>query len=435
LNAKKKKRKSPVKNAGAARSSERSAGHHSLQKSANLKPKSGSNNLPKLLVVLAVALVVGLAARFAFSPVSAARIQELETNAALFSQRGQWPQLEAAAQEWASAAPEDYQPWRYAAEAALQQGNPIAAVEYLRRAPEDAPVECLHQLSFLEMEALKDPLAAKATCEATLARFPLDPENHERLLFYYTMTAQRNAIVQEANRAIELGCDTLGTYGYLFASEWLTFTNGYETNQQWLQRYPGNELFEVAATMHLPSFQFLDLLAKEAHPEQEAPKPLAFAAEEVARLRQEYPENIELLAIETRNLCRSGDVDAVAARLALNHPLAGSDHRFWRFRGWYHSAVGEWREAIQCYERALELQAWDWASQLELAAAVRATEGVKAAADMQTRADEGKALMMAVQACPNIRLLQPRSLYEDLAAYFRLCGEDAIATALTAKLK
>ncbi|MFK7736465.1 MAG: hypothetical protein AB8B50_10570 [Pirellulaceae bacterium] len=435
MNAKKKKSKPAGRKPALTRSSAKATGNPSLSKSATQTAKDSSNNLPKLLLVLAIVVVVGVAARVAFSPVSPERIQELETNATLFSQRGQWSQLEAVAQEWASAAPGDFQPWRYAAEAALQQGNPVAAVEYLRRAPDDSPVDCFHQLSFLEMEALKDPLAAKATCDETLARFPLDPENHERLLFYYTMTAQRAAIAQEAQRAIEAGCDTLGTYGYLFASEWLTFTNGYETNQQWLQSYPGNELFEVAATMHLPSFQFLDLLAREAHPEQEAPKPLAFAAEEVTHLRQVYPDNIELLAIETRDLCRSGDVDAVAAQLSLNHPIAGGDHRFWRFRGWYHSAVEEWSEAIRCYERALELQPWDWATQLELAAAIRATDGVKAAANMQMQADQGKTLMMAVQACPNVRLLQPRSLYEDLAAYFQRCGSKEIADALTRKLK
>ncbi len=343
---------------------------------------------------------------------------------------GNWQRVEILAREWAAQRPQDYESWQAAADAALNLNRPDAAVQYLEAMPDGAPLNAYLQLGYLQMQVLQDPIATKATCDKTLQFYPTDSETHERLLYYYTMTGQRNAITQEAKRALRLGCDTLTTYAYLFGAKWLTFTNGYETNQRWLQKYPDSELFEVASVVHMPSYVFLDVLAQDSVAAGEEPRPLEYAAECVAELRNKYPQNLELLALETRNLCRAGQVELVAERLSLQLPGMADDNRFWRFKGWYLAQLERWQEALEAYQRALELEPFDWTSQLEIAAVLRATEGFEASATMQNRADTGKRLMMAVQKCPALHQLEPPSLYDDLESYFLLCEQEGLARQL-----
>ncbi len=362
-------------------------------------------------------------------------IDALRDSTRLAMDKGDWIEAEELARQWIGANPSDHEPWRYATQAALAMENPGAAVNYLMQMPPVAPAGAYLQLSLLQMQALDDPLAAKATCDLLIEYYPDDSENHERLLFYYTMTAQREQTAKEARRAIELGCDTLATYAYLLGAKWLTFTNGYETNRRWMQRYPDSPQFEVASVIHLPSYAFTDVLAQGSQPEGAvAAKPLEYIAEQVRELRKKYPQNLELLALETRDLCRNGKVEEVAERLGLQVPNRDADSRFWRFKGWYLAANEQWQDAISAYQQALDLDPLDWATQLEMAAALRASQGIAAAREMQSRADFGKALMAAVQACPNLGALEPAAVYEDMITYFRMCGQDRVARKLRDRL-
>ena len=349
--------------------------------------------------------------------------------------RGNWGGLEAIAREWAELDPGNPQPWDYAAQAAMQLGSPELAADYLKEALPNGGVDIYQKLGFIQMEFLNDPLGTKATCDQTIAKFPDDSQTHERLLFYYTMTCQRNEVVEEAVRAIGEGCDTLATYAYLVSAKWMTFTNGYETNLKWLQAAPEEELFEVAAVLQLPSYPRLDELAREVVEPGSEPRPLEYAASRVRTLRDKYPENVQLLAIETRDLCRAGDVRAVGERLAKIGEDSLLDNRFWRFKGWFHNARQEYLPARQAYEKAIELNPFDWATRVELATLLRTTEGIEASKEVQKLADTGKQLMFAIQDCPNLHLLEPASIYDDLIAYFQDCGQEDLANGLTLRLQ
>lgn len=396
--------------------------------------RRNSANAGKWLGILLVVLVAGLSLRFLLDWRSNARVESLAQQTKAASRAGDWSRAEVLARQWAAMRPDAVEPWQYSADVALELNDPVAAVKYLEQMPEGAPLDSYLQLGYLQMEALQDPLATERTCDKTLKHYPDDSETHERLLYFYTMTCQRNEVSKEAKRAIEIGSDTLATYAYLFAAKWLTFTNGYEQNQRWLETHPNNELFEVAAVLQMPSFQYLDVLARERVEPGAEPRPLEYASARVSELREKYPENLELLAIETRNLSRSGDVSKVANLLALQLPGMANDNRFWRFKGWYHSMHEQWTEALDAYGKALEIEPFDWATQLEIAAAIRATEGVKASVEMQARADTGKRLMMAVQKCPKLYELEPPTIYDDMESYFRECGEDKVAAQLRKRL-
>lgn len=416
----------------ARRSSEKSQGRRRAEKAAAAEENSKPTSRGKLLGLLVAVLVVGLAVRFVFTWMDDRRVADLAEQAESARSKADWEQLEIAAREWAFARPEDPQPWGYASEAALGLNNPLAAVNYLQQMPADAPVEMFHQLGLLQMEALGDPLAMRETCELTIASYPGDAVTHQRLLYYYLMTAQRLEVIREARRGIEVGADTLETYAYLLSAKWLTFTNGYETNESWLQVQPENELFEVASVLQLPGFLMLDVMASEIA--GDGTDPIEFVEDQVSKLRTKFPKNVELLAYETEVLCRSGDSDAVAERLSTDIEGIEDDSRFWRFKGWYYASQGEWEAAKDAYEQALKMDPLDWATQLELAAAVRAIQGFAEAQEMQKRADLGKRIKEVIQESPNMRELDPPSIYGEMVEYFRLCGESEIADKLESRL-
>lgn len=384
-----------------------------------------------LLVVCVVVLVGGLGVRWLNQRHRQSQIQMLHDQLLSAQRRQDWPQVESLAQQWTGLEPSAYAPRRYGANAARELQNPGLAVGYLSGIPKGSPLEDYLELGYLQMEALNDPLAAFETCRLTLDFYPDDSETHQRLLFFYTMTCQRDALAAEARRAIEVGSASSATYVYLLGSRWLTFKNGYETNLKWLQSSPqSSELFEVAAVMHLPSAPLLEEMARQASGPEMEPRPLEFVNDHVDRLLEKYPQNIELLAAKIRQLCRAGEVEQVARRLANVPAETRNDNRFWRYKGWLHSALEQWPEALQAYRHALELEPFDWSTQLKLATALRTTADLAASSDMQARADLGKQIMLAIQSSPSIHELQPISLYDDIQHYFQMCGQAALAEKL-----
>lgn len=381
----------------------------------------------KLLALLVLLMVGGAGLRAVLGWKKQAQIKELSAEVSRAKRAGSWERVEEFARQWATLEPMNAEPWQEAAQAAMNLSDPGLAVAYLKEIPNPAPLDVYLQLGFLQMEATNNPLGTLETCETTLEYYPDDSETHERLLYFYTMTGQRNKVRDEALRAIRVGSDTLTTYAYLASRLSLTFTNGFETNLKWLQAEPDCELFEVGAVLQLPSYPLLMELARQNVPPGAEPKPIEYMQSQVAQLRSKYPNNIELLASETRSLCRAGDIEAVAQRLADAPAITLEDTRFWRFKGWLHSALEEWESAIAAYQKSLELDPLDWLTQIEYATALRASSGVEQATQMQELADVGKELTFAIQKSPVIFSLEPNSLYADMERYFRMCGDNFVA--------
>ncbi|GIW98506.1 MAG: hypothetical protein KatS3mg111_1839 [Pirellulaceae bacterium] len=341
---------------------------------------------------------------------------------------GKWDVAEQYASQWAMLDVMNPEAWMAAAEAAWGQGRAEAAVAYLTQIPAPAPLEAYHLKGYLEMEALHDPQACLATCETTLQHYPDDRETHHRLLYYFTMTCQSAPLREEVQRSMTTGSDSLTTYAYLLSHQWLRFNNGTEITKLWLERYPEEETYQVAAVLNLIEHPLLEeiLRASRASAEDE-PRPREFGEQQVRQLLDRFPHNLELLATEIRNQCRHGDVVEVARLLMRAPPEAVEDNRFWRFKGWVHSVEQEWDEAADSYRKSLQLAPWDWATQWELATLIRVTEGVEAAKEMQRLADMGRQLVIGIRQSKNIHELTPPSLYRQIADYLRACGEKEMA--------
>ena len=189
-----------------------------------------------------------------------------------------------------------------------------------------------------------------------------------------------------------------------------------------LKNDPNNELFLVASLIHL-------LANPELIPKSEAAVPMEQYEAMIASMLQRFPKNIELLASRGRFLCQHGATDDLAKLLADIPDQASDDCRFWRLKGWYHSAREEWSEARNAYEHALDLWPMDWISQHELAIVLRRADTLDNADKMQRRANLGKEVMRNILSAPKLDVSN-RSVFEKIIAYMEECGELSTAKSL-----
>lgn len=338
-----------------------------------------------------------------------------------------WPELENQARQWAAWQPLANEPWHFAAQAAIHMEQWEQAVLYLESMSSEASLADLKELARLQMEALNLPLQSVATLQRTRKSYPKDTESHLRLLFWYSMTCQRQALEAEVRQAIADGADELPTYAHYFAKQWLTYNNGFQMNHFWAEAEPESPLFEVAGSVHMKANRSPDaqVLADRL--------PVDEYIAQVRELRKKYPANSELLAALLDYQCEAGDLDAVTRLLIEAASETATDNRFWRYKGWVHMARQEWSQAEQAYNRSLELWPSDWLSRQELATVLRRQNKAEMAMAMQELADLGKDIEQAIRLAPSVMSIS-RSTYEDLQRYLLDSDDHEVAQALRAKL-
>jgi tetratricopeptide (TPR) repeat protein len=243
------------------------------------------------------------------------------------------------------------------------------------------------------------------------------------------MMCDRDALIAEAERAIRAGADSKITFAYWISAKWLTFNNGHDLNRFWLEKQPTNSAFEIAAVTHQLSNRDL---TGATNPTGESQTPSDSASENqklLQSLMDRHPSNKELLAISLANLIQAGDTVKFSEVLSSAPAETATDNRFWRFKGWLHSANEEWDEAIQAYGKAIELWPVDFASQNELAGVLRKKQGVEVAKDMQLKATLGTEVALSILRASSFESI-PDTDYKKMAEYMELCGKKEFAQGL-----
>jgi tetratricopeptide (TPR) repeat protein len=307
---------------------------------------------------------------------------------------------------------------------------------WLGRLPDGDPLTltALGDRADLLFGDLQDPREAARTCERILRLDPANGEAHRRLCFFYAATLQREKLAAQARRAIDLGCETPETYVYVVGSDWLTLSNTLSVNSHWLKASPEDELFLVAAARGFVSNSGLE---EEVAGEEEAEGAERVVPEHDRRLRElldRFPGNLELLAYFLQKATTRGDVDEVTTLLGQAPPEAEADNRFWRFKGWVHGQSDQPAEAEAAYRRALEIDAYDFATQHQLGGALRKGGKLEEAADFARLAAEGRTLRKSILEQPDVRAIPPGVLRE-MGRYAEGCGDRDVAGKITARLR
>jgi len=294
--------------------------------------------------------------RFEASP---ARLREQLQQAAA---AGQWPQVAGLSKRLVELDPEDADAWLLGARAAESLGNPAAAARILSQMPAEnqQKMQALRGLVDLQLGSLQEPLEAERTLRQMLKHDPRSQFAHQRLIFFYALTLQRQELVRQAREAMELGCEPIEAYVYLFFADSLHFTNGPELNQRWMAADPNVELFRVALAIHIATALEGGPLRDDSAVVRQVRTMMENRERVLADLFKRYPKNLELLAWHIDRSIRQGDVDRVVELLGNVPAESDGDNRFLRFAGWAQAQLGHDDDALVYYHRALELNPLDW---------------------------------------------------------------------------
>ena len=384
----------------------------------------------RLVTRLLIAAGVACSMSLAFFAYARYQVASLEVACDEARQAGRWPELESLATRWIEWEPDKAQPWLYAAEAASEQGEDARSAGFLYFLPNDDPrtPAALLELSHVQFGVLNQPVAAAQTCERIIHLQPDASEAHRRLVFFYAMSRQRLRLIAEARRAIYVGCDTPETYLYLIGADWITFTNGYELNQRWLQSAPDDEVFLVGSAFHQVRSSAMDESSEQQNPDGTS-KSERLMAELLAR----FPKNLEILAYHLDLATFRGDEDRVTELLSTAPAESVHDSRFWRYKAWVHEARREFDEAESGYLKALELNPFDGQTHHNVAAIYRRRQDSELVEKYQTLAVLGKEVRRECLQSPSSEALSDELLAK-MAHYAEICGDVPVATRLRERL-
>ena len=360
------------------------------------------------------------------------RLREQSKHAA---QRGRWPEVDRLTARRIELDPRDGEAWLLRARSLHEQHNLDASAKVLSAVPDDCPekLTAWRALAELQMGPLNDPLAAAQTLCRILERDPLSEFGNQRLIFFYAMTRQRQEMVREVRRAMQMHCEPIEAYIYLFFADELDFTNGAQLNGHWLSGDPQSELFRVAEALNIAHA----LAGGVARDDLESVRRVRRMADDkdrvLAELLQKYPDNLELLAWHIEQAMEHGNLERTVELLARLPASADGDNRFWRYAGWAQAQDHDFDKALANYNKALELHPLDWSTRHLLAGLRREQQDFEEVDRLQRLVRTARELEHALKVLPDARSATTE-LLSQLADYAVRCGDEMYASALRQRL-
>ena len=341
----------------------------------------------------------------------------------------QWVDLEITARRWSFWAPSSAEPWLFLADAVQHQERYLEAAEYLRRVPPEQPqyLPALVARSKLLFGPANLPFEGERCCLEILERMPRVATAHELLIDFYTVTMQRIKLREKIQAAIRLNQEPRDAYVYYFLIDSVRFNDGAPLNKLWLDSYPDHEILMVAEVL-----QTDDVLRNEP-PTPDTTTALTEKEQAARNLLTRFPRNVNLLAYLIEEEMAKGQLDHVIELLAEAPIEAEADQRFWRFKGWVHTAHSEHDQAEQAYRHAITMHPMDWLTMHRLAETLRVRGDLAEVARLENlvkRAHDIRARIRDLGSFKNV----PLELLRDIGRLAHDCGDSLIAEALTKHL-
>lgn len=340
-----------------------------------------------------------------------------------------WNKLEALADRWVQWDPANGDGWVYLAEAAAQMGQVERAVEALGRVSNSysGALEALALRGEMQFGDLNRPYDAVATWKRMLEINRRADVARQRLIYFYSMTFQRSAMLAEIRTAMELECEPPEAYAYFVLANELNFTDGMSVVSKWRDHYPDDETLEVAHAIYvakyaasggLPIFGQSTVASGDLTP--------------IDACLKKYPANLEVLAFHLEYAIYDGNEPRVLELLQQCPAAAENDPRFWRYRAWYLASQEQFEEAEKALRKSLELFPADWQTWLLLGNVLRRL-GRPEAAEAADIALMGKQLKRELFELPNARSLN-KQLGEQVYRYLKRTGPDWVWQSLERRL-
>ncbi|MBL4885992.1 MAG: hypothetical protein JKY95_15845 [Planctomycetaceae bacterium] len=311
-----------------------------------------------------------------------------------------WENLKVISEQWMKSSPQNNDALLFAAEACVQLDQLERVVELLGKVDNSYQgiLPALEGRGDILFSDLNLSLDAEENWKRMLTIDEKSAIAHQRLIYFYAMTLQRQKMVKQIQLAMKLTCEPPEAYSYLIMQNVLNFSDGLAMLTRWRSKYPENESLEVAQAVYSAK--------------QTADNGMAtFGIQTVSpgdktllnKTLKKYPSNLELLALKIDLAIFEGDTNAVVKLLTKASSDAENDSRFWRYRGWLLKKRGEYSPAAQSLEHAIKLNAFEWQSRLLLADAYRHLNMPEKSDKQSVIASQGKELQRKLFESPTAR--------------------------------
>lgn len=347
-----------------------------------------------------------------------------------------WDRLQELGTRWTTDDPQSGEAWIFLAEAFNGREDFQKAMECLTRVPDSSPqaeVALTAQMN-LQFGPLNRPRDGAVTAARIIQLNPQSNVAQQRLIFFLTMTLQRDRLNKQIRLALETGTEPPEAYVYLFFLDSLFFANGAELNGHWLLGEPDSELFEVGEAVFIAETLDASVSMDDRETAQAAQRAQSRKDSVLKELLQKYPHNSELLAYQLRECILTGNVPQAVELLAQATVAAEQDNRFWRFKGWIHANRNEPSAAESAYRQALKLHPLDSGTRHALAELLQRQQRSKEVEQLRSLVSRANEIRRAIHRAPSARQI-PRDVLMQLADYAKDCGDNQVASVLKKRIQ
>ncbi len=357
---------------------------------------------------------------------------EAEQACALAEQSADWSRLEQLARAWRDWAPQEPVAALYLATALERQGRAAEAAEALQsvRLNGSQDIEAHERLAKLQFGPLDQPLEGLETCEQLLAMDPKNAAARGYKIHFFAMTLQRMRLIEAVREAIDLRVEQPEHYLYLLMIDDLSFRDGLEITSRWLAQHPDSKVLQSAHAVHQARHSRAEALEQ---PGPDTAAEYAAAQAQLAELLVADPANPAYLEMSMLEAQDNSEVDRLGELLAQVPETHAKDPVFWRYRGWYLSAVGDPEASEQAYRRALELNPLSWQTRSEYASLLRLQQRTREVNAMQRLAADGQQISLAIRHLKHVREVDQDQM-RLLAEYAAECSDWQVANGLYRRL-
>lgn len=337
-----------------------------------------------------------------------------------------WKSLHRCALAWTECSPENGDAWLALAEAQRRLGDLELTARSLEQVPSDDPrkLTTLAMLAELQFMGLNRPLEAVETWRTMLETDPDADVARQRIIYFLAMTLQRSALREQIYIAMERHTEPREAYTYLLLANALNFSDGLPKLTEWRESAPHDETLRIAHAFYsAKATRNARRVIAETRSDPE---------EEVSLMDEcleEYPQHLEVLAFHIERAIEAGDPMRVEELLAGVPDEAARDGRFWRYRGWLDSIMGNLADSETAYRQAIKLSPYDWRARHELAGVLRRLNRAEEAAPLAEIATFGKRLEQRLFELENPSMVSGE-LLEVIRGYAEAVGDQRVVDAL-----
>jgi tetratricopeptide (TPR) repeat protein len=337
-----------------------------------------------------------------------------------------WAVLSSISNRWLETHPKSNDASIFAAEAAVQLDELEKAAALLDQVNDNyhGVLPALSIRADILFSDLNRPLDAEATWKRMLKIDETADVAHQRLIYFYAMTLQRQKMLGHIHRTMKLGRESLESYSYLIMANSLNFSDGLTKLSLWRRSAPDDETLEVAQSVYAAKKTVDNGMA-------------TFGIQTIAagdrtlleNCLKKYPSNPEALALQIEFSIYQGNANDVVKLMSQASESAESDSRFWRYRGWLLAQQNMHEEAAEALEHSLKLHPFEWPARLLLADVYRKLGKSDLTEFHAELASKGKNLQDKLFERPTARDVD-ETLFREIHDYCREMGASSVVEAI-----